>query len=94
MAALVATGDTDPDLDRQRKQERVLELHRVPQEAEVDESLSDVVVTMQVLKSVNGEEGNSLGPTLSAHVEFEGSPVKALLDTGAPVTIVSMRFLL
>ena len=71
-----------------------MELRHALQEAEVDESLSDVVATMRVLKSVNGEEGNSLGPTLSAHVEFEGSPVKALLDTGSPVTIVSMRFLL
>ena len=71
-----------------------MELRHALQEAEVDESLSDVVATMRVLKSVNGEEGNSLGPTLSAHVEFEESPVKALLDTGSPVTIVSMRFLL
>ena len=28
------------------------------------------------------------------HVEFERSPVKALLDTGSLVTIGSMRFLL
>ena len=94
VAALVATGDTDLHLDRQRKQERVLELRRALQEAEFDESMSDAVATMRVLKSANGDKRNSLGPTLSAHVEFEGSPVKALLDTGSPVTIVSMRFLL
>ena len=70
----------------------MVDLRRALQEAEVDESLSEVVATMRVLKSANGDEGNSLGPTLSACVEFEGIPVKALLDTRSPVTIVSMRF--
>ena len=73
---------------------RVVDLHRALQEAEVDESLSEVVATMRVLKSANGDEGNSLGSTPSVCVEFEGIPVEALLDTGSPVTIVSMRFLL
>ena len=71
-----------------------MELQRALQEAEVDESLPEAVATMRVLKSANGEDGTSLRPTLSAEVEFEGSPVKALLDTGSPVTIVSMKFLL
>ena len=90
VAALVA----DPDRDCQQKQERVMELRRALQEAEVDESLSEAVATMRVLKSAKGEDGTSLGPTLTADVEFEGSPVQALLDTGSPVTIVSMKFLL
>ena len=64
VAALVA----DPDRDRQQKQERVMELRRALQEAEVDESLSEAVATMRVLKSANGEDGTSLGPTLSAEV--------------------------
>ena len=76
------------------KQQRVVDFRRALQEVEVDESLSEVVATMRVLKSANGDEGNSLGPTLSACVVFEGIPVEALLDTGSPVTIVSMRFLL
>ena len=90
----MATDELDVDHDRKQKQQRVVDLHRALQEAEVDESLSEVVATMRVLKSANGDEGNSLGPTLSACVEFEGIPVEALLDTESPVTIVSMRFLL
>ena len=71
-----------------KKQKRVVELQRALQEVEVDESLSETVATMRVLKSANGVDGTSLGPTLSAEVEFEGSPIKALLDTGSSVTTV------
>ena len=67
----------------------MVDLCQALEEAEVDESLSEVVATMRVLKSANGDGGNSLGPTLSACVEFKGSPVEALLDTRSPVTIVS-----
>ena len=94
VAALVVTDELDIDHDRKQKQQRVVDLRRALQEVEVDESLSEVVATMRVLKSANGDEGNSLGPTLSACMEFEGIPVEALLDTGSPVTIVSMQFLL
>ncbi len=90
VAALVATDEQDIDHDRKQKQQRVVDIRRALQEAELDESLSEVVATMRVLKSANGDEGNSLGPTLSACVDFEGIPVEALLDTGSPATIVSM----
>ena len=62
--------------------------------AEVDESLCKVVATMRILKSTNGDEGNSLGLTLSACVEFKGRLIEALLDTRSAVPIVPMRFLL
>ncbi len=83
----MATDELDINHDCKQKQQKVVDLRRALQEAEVDESLYEVVATMRVLKSANGDEGNSLGPTLLASVE-------ALLDTGSPVTIVSMRFLL
>ena len=35
-----------------------------------------------------------LGPTLTSEVQFEGSLVNALLDTGSPSTIISLEFLL
>ena len=82
VAALVA----DPDRDHQQKQERVMELWRALQEAEV--------ATVRVLKSANGKDGTSLGPTLPAEVELKGNPIKASLDARSPVTIVSMKFLL
>ena len=68
----------------------MVDLRRALQEAEVDESLSKVVATMRVFKSANGDEENSLGPTLSACVEFEGSLVKAMLDTRSPAAIVPL----
>ena len=40
------------------------------------------------------ENKTSLGPVLTTDVELEGSCVKALIDTGSPVTIVSLKFLL
>ena len=35
-----------------------------------------------------------LGPVLTSTVKVEGEPVEALLDTGSPVTIVSLEWLL
>ena len=40
------------------------------------------------------EDGSSLGPTLAVEVYVEGQPTKALLDTGSPVSIISIEFLL
>ena len=34
-----------------------------------------------------------LGPTITAEVVVEGVPVNALLDTGSPVSIVSLEFI-
>ena len=43
VAALVATDELDINHDRKHKQQRVVDLRRALQEAEVDESLSEVV---------------------------------------------------
>ena len=81
VVALVATEETEPNVDHQRKQERVAELHRTLHEAEVEESLSEAETMMRVLNTTSREEGSDRGPTLSVSVEFQGSPVNALLDT-------------
>ena len=52
------------------------------------------MATMRVLQTDSKETGSDLGPTLSVEVDFEGSPVNALLDTGSPVSIVFLQFLL
>lgn len=70
------------------------ELRRALQEAKVEESLSETMATMRVLNTASRERSSDLGPTLSVDVDFEGSPVNALIDTGSPVSIVSLRFLL
>ena len=40
------------------------------------------------------ESDAPLGPVLTTKVELEGSRVTALIDTGSPVTVVSLKFLI
>ena len=94
VATIVVSDDTRKETELMRKQETVAELRRALQEAEVEESLSEVVATMRVLKTGESKNEATLGPTLATEVLFEGTPVRALLDTGSPVTIVSLSFLL
>ena len=47
---------------------------------------------INALSSIEGNK-NEVGPTLIAEVEVEGKTVKALLDTGSPVTILSVDLL-
>ena len=47
---------------------------------------------IHVLSPIKGNK-NEVGPTLTAEVEVEGKTVKALLDMGSPVTILSMDLL-
>ena len=65
---------------------------RPPADNDIGDALKKVMATMHSISSK--ESGVELGPDPSALVEFEGEQVKALLDTGSPVTIVSLVFLL
>ena len=58
----MATDELDVDHASKQKQQREVDLRRALQEAEVDESLFEVVATMRALKSAKGDEGNSFGP--------------------------------
>ena len=49
---------------------------------------------MHVLTTGGEPEGPTLGPTVLVNVLLEGHPVKALVDTGSPITIVSIECLL
>ena len=42
----------------------------------------------------SSDVSGKLGPILTSIVEVEGEPVEALLDTGSPVTIISLEWLL
>ena len=60
----------------------------------VESLLEQVAATMY---SITGESCGTeveLGPVPTAEVMLEGEPVVALLDTGSPVTLVSLEFLL
>ena len=50
--------------------------------------------TINGLWSAEKKGDPSLGPTISVEVVLKGRPTKALVDTGSPVTIVSIDSLL
>ena len=60
--------------------------------AELDKALTDIVTTMHTITSQE-RSGFKLGPALMSEMQLEGSVVNALLDTGSPVSIVSLECL-
>ena len=58
------------------------------------ECLLGKTVTMHVLTTGGKPEGPTLGPIVLVNVLLEGHPVKALVDTGSPITRVSIECLL
>ena len=73
---------------------RVTELRQQLREAELAEALTNVEATMHSITPETATEGTKLGHTPSAQVWLEGRETQALLDTGSPVSIVSLQFLL
>ena len=67
-------------------------------EEKPQDCLSDAVD--QVVATLHGVEPQQvmpsvvLGPTPTSEVSLEGVPVKALLDTGSPISIISLEFFL
>ena len=62
--------------------------------AEIGEYLKEVTSTMiNVLNPDKGSRNNTitLGSTLTTKVSVEGRTIKALLDNGSPVTILSLN---
>ena len=77
MNALVIEGTPETQKVRQQLQD-----------AEVDAALTRAAATMHTV-TPEAEAGAHFGPVLTVEVQLEGTPVKAFLDTGSPVTIVS-----
>ena len=84
----VATIVSENSKAQNEGKERITALRK----AEIDESLKESSTMINVLSSIEGNK-NEVGPTLTAEVEVEGKTVKALLDTGSPVTILSVDLL-
>lgn len=76
-----------------KTQERILQLQKELQAAEAKNALLDEMVTMHVLTTGRKPEGLTLGPTVLVNALL-GHPVKASVDTGSPITIVSIKCLL
>ena len=61
------------------------------QEEEVDAVLSETTAMMHGVTSKTPNSTVELGPVVTAEVLLEGESVSALVDTGSPVTIVSLE---
>ena len=53
-----------------------------------------MVVTMHGVTSTDVLGDVKLGLVLTSTMEVEGEPVESLLDTGSPVTVISLEWLL
>lgn len=84
----LVTGST-PELSE--KQPKVIELRAQLQQAEVDAALAAASVTMHGVRS-DGSAKRKVGPVITLDVNLEGTPTRALVDTGSPVTLVSLKF--
>ena len=71
-----------------------MRLRKELQAAEAKSALLGKTATMHVLAAEGKPEGPTLGPTVLTNVLLEGHPVKALVDTESPITIVSIDCLL
>ena len=73
-------------------EEKVARLRQELHEAEAEQAAGDTVTTMRVLQAQGKPDKVPLGPILTAWINFEGTDTKAVIDTGSPVTIVSLEF--
>ena len=94
-AKKVATIVPENSKTQTEGQEKIVELREALKQAEIEESLKDASTMINVLSPAKGNKNDNitLGPTLTSEVAIEGKTVKALLDTGSPVTILSLDHL-
>ena len=64
------------------------------QDSAIEQALNSTLVTVHGVESEVKPEGSILGPIPTTTVMVEGKPAKALVDTGSPVSILSLEFLI
>ena len=64
------------------------------QDKAVCDTLEESLVTLHGITSSTEVTKGIMGPSHTTTVEVEGRPAKALIDTGSPVTIISLQFLI
>ena len=84
---------------QQNTPNKVERLRQELQAAELEESLQNASVTTHGLSQGPSPDGSDkggvqFGPTVTAEILIEEHPVQALLDTGSPISMVSVEFLL
>lgn len=87
-------GQVIPTSEPQKttSEQRVHELRRMLREAEVDAGLEETVNTMRGVMPSGTESSTEMGPTISITVHVNGVETDALVDTGSPVSIMSLSF--
>ena len=82
------------DEELNQVQKRVALLKKELQEAELQKALALKIPITHVVEPRGEASDPVLGPTVYVEVLLEGQPVKALVDTGSPVTIASIDCIL
>ena len=90
----VSSQEYEKGAQLQQTQQRIEQLRRELQEAELQEAVALRTAVTHVVKPNSESKDPALGPSIHVEVLLEGHPVKALVDTGSPVTIVSISCLL
>lgn len=72
--------------------ERVSVLRRQLREAELSQALEESTTTLHGIHTGTHPGDPPYGKRIETEVMFEDRPVQALVDTGSPVTIVSLKF--
>ena len=64
----------------------------ISESSEIEAAVNQATATLHGIKPENANSCSRLGPTPTSEVNLEGSPAKAFLDSGSPVSIVSLEF--
>ena len=73
-------------------QDLVTELRQKLHEAELAASVNSTAAVIRNVTESNQTPASKLGPTITTEVEVNGISTEALVDTGSPVTIISLDF--
>ena len=90
----VSSHEHEKGAELKHIRQRVDQLRKELQDAELQEALALQTEGTHVVKPKDESNNPALSPSIHVEVLLEGHPVKALVDTGSPVTIVSITCLL
>ena len=80
VAMLTADKGSEPSVDA------------IPENSGIEDAVEQAIATLHGIKPESIDSDFQLGPTPTSEVSLEGSPTKARLDSGSPVSIVSLDF--
>jgi len=86
VALLVANADTNSSAKTAPE-----ETGATKSSDDIQQAVTQMMATMHGITPRQTATGGGLGPTPTCQVHLEGVPVKALLDTGSPISIVSLE---